>query len=215
MKRISAVGVAALVSLAFCAQGGVRSDVARVCLDTRSTPYWHTVFSAEQPGDVSLDWPTGATQATLTIETAGATNVVTLTDTSLTSYPLPAVAAPENAGDEFVITLTLAYDTGLTLASSLGVVRGVGARSAVPVVMSTEYTFWPRASRRMVVPVWAGMTNLTLNAASLSVAPLNGDTGWAMCELPPGESTLVASRAEGDLSATVARMLDGVIMIVR
>ncbi len=192
-----------------------RSNVAYICLDTRENPYWRTALAPAEPGSIALEWPRNATRATLTLTMGGVSRTHEITDTTATSYALPAFDVLADAAGERVCELTLAYDSGQTLQATLGVVQGVGVRGRTPLIASAENGKWRKAPKACVLPIPAGTTQLTVNGAELPVAALGGDAGWLAWAFPMGESTL--TRVEGDAADSVIlnRFPDGGLIIIR
>ncbi len=197
-------------------ENAIGSNVAGICFDTRTTPYWRTVFSPGDPGSVTLDWPKRATSATLTVTVGDVSSTHTITDRTATSYPLAAFALPAEAADERVCTLTLAYDSGVTNTASLGIVQGAGARRPVPLIRSAADGKWNRTYlKRCVLPIPAGTTQLTLNGVDVPVAVLGGDAGWAAWTLDKGDSTLVRHSDGGEQTVVITQFPAGTLIIVR
>ncbi len=118
-KMATLVG-AAMVSVAVPAEE-LTSEPTFVFLRPETSSFWHTATNNQMT--VPIDYPTGATSATLSIRGLDyQRDYLNITKVDEFSFELPAVTSPET---ENVYDLTLTFDNGTVRTAKLGLVQGL------------------------------------------------------------------------------------------
>ena len=209
-----AVGLAVAV-LAFESFAGAVSESFTAFLRPDESSFWRTA-----PGKtvtVPIDWPEGASAATLTVTGLGYSHVYT--DISGESYTFDLPDAVDSQ-TENVYDLTLAFNDAdaTTRTAKLGLITGLTTlaegttRCRLPVGSKT----WNKAGGlRAVLPIPYGTVSFTVNGVE-KASELGGAQGWyALDGLVPGEATeLTLSTDEDDYSASLFGA-GGILLLVR
>lgn len=180
---------------------GVSSAEKFVFLEPEKSSFWRTVTSREVT--IPVEYPEGATKATLTVEGLGFSVTNENITGGSTSVTLPEVTSPET---EDVYLFTLAFDNGVTNAIPLGHIRGYGVdgegatRFRSP---RSEKRHWQGTDGRSVLPIPYGAASLTVDDGD--PIALDGAQGWlALPGLAFGEACdLKLTVGEDEYLATV------------
>ena len=166
---------------------------------------WKTLMA--NPAALSLDWPSDAVSATLTID-SGVGEAVSheITDTMLVSYAL-AVSRPVTQKDERVLTLTLVYKdaNGGELrreSARVGLVSGVNdaATRCVPDAASRK---WKKAEgATAVLPIPADAVSLTVDGKAVDPVDPNG---WYFLVGESGATAVLTLGTTGGTSSSEVR----------
>ena len=213
-QRKMAVGLFAAV-LASYAYAGAVSESFTAFLRPDESSFWRTA-----PGKtvtVPVDWPEGASAATLTVTGLGYSHVYTDISGETYTFDLPDAVDSQT---ENVYDLTLAFNDAdtTTRTAKLGLITGLTTlaegttRCRLPVGSKT----WNKAGGlRAVLPIPYGTVSFTVNGVE-KVSELGGAQGWyALDGLVPGQSTeLALSTDEDDYSASLFGA-GGILLLVR
>lgn len=178
-KRIGLRGLALGTVLAAGSLSGAVSERLAVWTKPDESIQWKTLTA--NPAPLSLDWPTNAVAARLTVDLGnGRTASHDIANEGQQSYAM-AVVFPSGQADERVFGLALAYkdandaQIGSTLTARLGLVNGVagGTTRCVPSKASAK---WRKSEgTSFVVPIPENATGLTVD--SVPILPLD-PCGW-------------------------------------
>ena len=167
---------AAVLSAAMCASAnaGDTSSPAFVFLRPETSSFWHTATN----GTISLpvDFPDGATRATLSVKGLGYFAVYDNVPEGLFDLTLPAATSPDT---ENVYDLELAFDGVVVRRAKLGLVQGrsVDDQGATRCIAPMDGVSWRRVKRRAVLPIPYGTTSFAINGEAVDTG-LGGDQGW-------------------------------------
>ena len=189
------------------------SSAAFVCTDPSASLLWKTVTDAHM--EVSVDWPEGATVATLTVTPdCGAATTVSVPDGADTVSV--AFALPEDEASERVVTLALAF-TGadgaavgyLGQTATLGLVRGTSGTSARCVPNEASRRWGRLKGAHAVIPVPEGVESVTLDGGEAVAVEAPGWLAWS------GLATGTHEAVGGDATATFEVVPGGMVMLIR
>ena len=213
-QRKMVVGLFAAV-FASSAYAGAVSESFTAFLRPDESSFWRTA-----PGKtvtVPIDWPEGASAATLTVTGLGYERVYTDISGETYTFDLPDAVDSQT---ENVYDLTLAFNDAdtTTRTAKLGLITGLTTlaegttRCRLPVGSKT----WNKAGGlRAVLPIPYGTVSFTVNGVE-KVSELGGAQGWyALDGLVPGQATeLALSTDEDDYSASLFGA-GGILLLVR
>lgn len=179
-KKILTWTLGCLVSCMACGADGLSNSCVVYAQPTTSL-HWKTALSSSLP--ISIDWPDGATKATLTISSDGEVlDEIILSDRSqmLVQYQVPIPLEPD---EERVLLLTLAFtDDDVMIeerVARIGSVQGVDGY-AVPVIAngesSSRWAMHRTHTGTAVVPIPEGGT--TLSVTGVGTFDLEDAPGW-------------------------------------
>lgn len=213
-KPVWVVGMVA-AALAFESFAGAVSESFTAFLRPDESSFWRTAPS--KTVTVPIDWPEGASAATLTVTGLGYSHVYT--DISGESYTFDLPDAVDSQ-TENVYDLTLAFnDADTTMRTAkLGLIAGLTtlAEGTTRCRLPVGSRAWNKAGGlRAVLPIPYGTVSFTVNGVETDTG-LGGAQGWyALDGLVPGRATeLALSTDEGDYSASLFGA-GGILLLVR
>ena len=176
--------ILAAAVLAVAAANAISSDPVHIYVDPSGYYLWHTVTGST----VRLQWnrPASAGRADLLVEGHKLRiEQKNITD-EWTEVTLPELTETKN---EDVLRLTLSFNDGTQLSTTLGRVCGIssGGNAMQPVrcLMSTNGIPWHQSQRRYVMTVPAGTETLTLDGDTVETG-LDGYAGYYAAGQFPG-----------------------------
>jgi len=193
--------VLAAVGAALLSAGVLAADSASsfVFVNHDTSSLWRTARSKSVT--VPVDFPDGATSATLAVEGVGYSANYEIAAPGPYAFQLPEATSP---GAENTYTLTLTFDRGPGKTARLSVITGLEAGAAGSTrCLSQDNRGWPRVSgNRFTVPVPYGATSLEIDGAPVDTG-LDGAQGFftagavpAVLELVVGDTTNSVSIVE-------------------
>ena len=206
----------ALLGLAVECRGvEASSDPSAVWVKPDESLQWKTVMSASAA--LTLNWPSGATSALLTIEADDAVLVQTnITDTAAREALVIPAPLPATYEEERVLDLSIAYrDSGdETLkeeTARVGWVTGVDGH-ATRLIPAASGKDWEHAEKYAVLPIPEDASALTIDTAEQDFdAP-----GWfAWQRVRNGPHALVLTAGEEEYPATLFVGKAGIVIIFR
>lgn len=213
-KMATLVG-AAMVSVAVPAET-IESEPTFVFLRPETSSFWNTATNNTMT--VPIDYPTGATSATLAIGGLGyQREYMNITGTDEFTFELPAATSPET---ENVYDLTLTFDDGTVRTAKLGLVQGLSpdAEGTTRCLAPAESKVWSKVKGRAVLPIPYGTTSLKVNDQEVDTG-LGGAQGWyAIGGLSFGNNAALSLTVEGVPDPILATLLGGpggLMLIVR
>ena len=174
MKKLAII-VCALFALGAQVVAEEASASGFIYVDTSESSFWRT--ATNNIVEVSIDFPSGATSASLSVSGAygysAATNNLAKGRFAL---ELPAAVSPET---EDVYDVTLLFDNGVERNARFAVVAGVSDRpeGTARCIRSDSSSAWNRIRRRAVLPVSHGATLLAVGGETVATG-LDGAQGW-------------------------------------
>lgn len=201
-KRLSMLIAVAMLTASVFAQVSPRTAV---WLKPAESIHWKTLM--ENPAELALNWPAGATKATLSVD-AGVGHPATydITNTELKWYSF-AVSAPRLQKDERVLQLTLVYkaadDKPLGVETArVGLVGGVNG-TVTRCILDASSSKWKKADGdSAVLPIPGDALSLTIDAEDVS--PLDPN-GWYFLKGEPGQTAMVAMTTESGVQSAEIR----------
>lgn len=235
MNRTSAAAVLTAAAVAMGAgSSGAVSEPVRVNTSPIENRNWETIFTNE----VNIAWRwdnTNAVNAELSVSDIGGEVLVTNVSRSVSNILWRAFAAAvPSAEDVYGLTLTFYNSDSAVVGvqtSRLAVVKGAFGNTTVdpaPAGMS-----WGRVRGNVVIPYDVGWTEATADAGSsrLVIAKVGGTVqtntlaaaagyyGWKLMHSDWGFGTfnlaLTFPGAEGEWNASVTRLADGTMILMR
>lgn len=146
-----------------------------VFLQPEASSFWRTATGSKM--NISVDFPDGATCATLTIRGLGL-NASYDIEAGTSSFDL-SLPEPTRPSEEDVYELTLAFDNGVSRTARLGLLQGriQGAVGQARCLVSDTEKAWKLVERRAVIPIPFGTTSFEVNGV-LTDTGLDGAQGW-------------------------------------
>ena len=223
MKSSKAISVlcsfAALVSVADAVASSTRqSEPALVFLQTETSSFWNT--ATNNLVSVPIDFPPGATLATLTVSGVdySATYPDIGTGTKSLSLSLPEADGPQT---ENVYDLTLTFNDSTVRTAKIGLISGQSpdAEGTTRCLAPSGSRVWERVKNRAVLPIPYGTTefSVTVNGEErFAETDMDGAQGWFALGVNVGDSVSL-SRTTGGVSQSVSLtgMGDGMVIIAR
>ncbi len=210
-KRVAAIVGAAMASAAM-ASAELASDSAFIFVCPETSSFWHTA-----PGrslTVPVEWPAGATAATLAVKGLGYEESYAVAGDSF-SFSLPDAAGPET---ENVYDLTLSFDDGTVRSAKLGLISGLSPdpEGATRCIAPQEARSWGRVNGgRAVLPIPYGVTSFTVGGVETATG-LGGAQGWfALGGIGSGGGQSLALAADGVESSATLYGPTGLFMLIR
>ena len=201
---LAAVGAALLSAGVFAADSA--SSFVFVNPDTSS--FWRVPLSGSVT--VPVDFPEGATSATLAVSGVGYSANYEITAPGPYELQLPEATSP---GLENTYSLTLTFDRGPGKTARLSVIAGLesGAGGSTR-CLSQESRGWPRVSgTRFTVPVPYGATSLEVDGVPVDTG-LDGARGFFTVGAVPTDLELVV----GDTTNSVSIVeMPGSLLFIR
>ena len=154
------------------------SESTFIFLKPETSSFWNTATNNVM--SLPIDYPAGASSATLTVEGDGYSQTYTdLRDTSF-ELQLPRPDLPEL---ENVYNLTLTFDNGVVRRAKLGLIQGLAPQGAgsTRCLAPANGTVWNKVRRRAVLPIPYGTTafSVTVNGQQwINETELDGAQGW-------------------------------------
>ena len=203
-RKMAALVGAVLVSVVVPATE-LMSEPTFVFLRPETSSFWHTATNNQMT--VPIDYPSGATSATLAVRGAGyRRDYPDITEVDEFRLELPAVTSPET---ENVYDLTLTFDDGTVRTARLGLVQGVSpeAEGMTRCLAPSGSKVWNKVTGQAVLPIPYGMRTLKINGVDTDTG-LDGAQGWyVLGKIVPNE-TVTLSGVAGDVEYT-ASLLGG------
>ena len=201
------------VSAAVVSDAGVR-----VCTDVTRTP----VFSASGQGmnAITLDWPTCATHAVLTITNGTDVSVITMSDNTVITYALPVAS---DAKQETRLDLSIVYldangfKRGTSHATVYSVTGMNGAATRYRGASTTALSWGKFPGRKAVLPTLACDDDVTVGGVPL-VADSDAGGFWRLYTTgseSPATATLTAADSSYDYSIDICRLLLCTMIVIK
>lgn len=215
-KAVSLVGASLLAAAAMGDE--VASNSTFVYLKPETSSFWHTATNSTMT--LPIDYPYGATKATLTVSGAG---YATRTYANLTgsSFDL-ALPVPDSPQTENVYDLTLTFDDGTVRSAKLGLIQGLSPDSEgfTRCLAPAEGAAWNTVKKRAVMPIPYGTESFTMSVnggTPMEVdTGLNGAQGWYALKPAIDDSVSLSLVAGGiNYAATLLGQGDGFFVIVQ
>ena len=215
-KMATLVG-AAMVSVAVPAET-IESEPTFVFLRPETSSFWNTATNNTMT--VPIDYPAGATSATLAITGLGyQRDYLNITKVSKSSnefsFELPAATSPEM---ENVYDLTLTFDDGTVRTAKLGLIQGLSPDSegTTRCLAPVGSKVWNKVKGQAVLPIPYGMKTLKINGIDTDTG-LDGAQGWyALGKIEPNETVTLSGVAGGvEYAASLLGGGAGLMMILR
>ena len=194
--------VLAAVGAVLLSAGVLAADSASsfVFVNHDTSSLWRTARSKSVT--VPVDFPDGATSATLAVEGVGYSANYEIAAPGPYAFQLPEATSP---GAENTYTLTLTFDRGPGKTARLSLIAGLedGAAGSTR-CLSQDNRGWPRVSgNRFTVPVPYGATSLEVNGTPVDTG-LGGAQGFLTLSGLPAVMDLVVP--ETTYHADIVRM---------
>ena len=219
-KMASVVG-AAVVSVAVSASE-LTSEPTLVFMRPETSSFWNTATNNTMT--VPVDFPSGATTATLTVSGVG--YAATYADirkgagsfgTDSFTFALPAADSPQT---ENVYDLTLTFNDGTVRRAKLGLIEGLSpnAEGTTRCLAPANGHVWNKVKGgRAVLPIPHGTTSfsVTVNGETRTEdTGLNGAQGWYALGLHGGDVASLSMIANGlPYSASLLGLRDGFVVV--
>ena len=196
----------------------IESEPTFVFLRPETSSFWNTATNSTMK--LPIDYPNGATEATLTVSGAG---YATKTYPSLTgnSFELD-LPVPDSPQAENVYDLTLTFDDGTVRTAKLGLIQGLSPdpEGSTRCLAPAEGAVWNTIKKRAVLPIPYGTTSfaMSVNGGAMTNVDtgLNGAQGWYALKPAPGDSVSLSLVAGGiNYAATLLGQGDGFFVIIK
>ena len=193
-RKVAALAGAAVLTVSAPA-AKLSSEPTFVFLRPETSSFWNTATNSTMT--LPIDYPNGATKATLTVNGVGYNRVYSdLTGDSI-EIDLPV---PDSPKTENVYELTLAFDNGAApRTAKLGLIKGLdsGAKGSTRCIAPAQGKVWSTATDRAVLPIPYGTTSFTVNGVEHDTG-LDGAQGWyALSPIAPGAAISLSCLADG------------------
>jgi len=219
IARKMAVAVAAVVSVAVSATAEtteLMSEPTLVFTRPKTSSFWNTATNNVMT--VPVDFPPGATVATLTICGVGYSatydNIEKGTDSF--TFALPSANSPQN---ENVYDLTLSFNDGTVRTAKLGLIDGYSpyAEGTTRCLAPSNGRIWGSVRNRAVLPIPYGTTSFSVvvNGEPQSAdTGLDGAQGWYALGVRPGDEVSLSMVSGGLLYSASLHGALGLMLIV-
>ena len=216
-RKVAVVVGAAVVSVAVSA-AELTSEPTLVFTRPETSSFWNTATNNVMT--VPVDFPAGATTATLTVSGIGYTATYANIEKGTDSYTftLPPAKSPQT---ENVYDLLLSFNDGTERRAKLGLVDGLSpdTEGTTRCLAPSNGRVWGRVKGgRAVLPIPYGTTSFSVvvnGEPRTSDTGLNGAQGWYALGVKPGDDVSLSMTASGlSYSASLHGAL-GVMLIVR
>ena len=196
----------------------ITSEPTFVFLRPETSSFWNTATNSTMT--LPIDYPCGATKATLTVSGAGyaAKTYPNITGSSF-DLELPVPDSPQN---ENVYDLTLTFDDGTVRTAKLGLIQGLSPDSegSTRCLAPAEGDVWNTIKKRAVLPIPYGTESFTMSVNGGTVTNvdtgLNGAQGWYAFRPATGDSVSLSLMVGGiNYAATLLGKGDGYFVIIR
>ena len=216
-RKMAGVVGAAVVSLAVSATE-LTSGPTLVFTRPETSSFWNTATNNVMT--VPIDFPAGATRATLTVKGVGYSAVYADMPRGTDSYTfaLPAADSPQT---ENVYDLSLSFDDGTVRTAKLGLIEGLSpnAEGTTRCLAPANGRVWEsvKGGRAVLpVPYGAEQISLTVNGETRTEPTgLNGAQGWFALGVRPGDDVSLSMIADGLSYSAALHGALGFMLIVR
>lgn len=214
-RKMAGVVGAAVVSVAVSA-AELTSEPTLVFTRPETSSFWNTATNNVMT--VPIDFPSGATTATLTVSGLGysATYANIEKGTDSYTFTLPPAVSPQT---ENVYDLLLAFNDGTERKAKLGLIDGLSpnAEGTTRCLAPADGRVWGRVKGKAVLPIPYGTTSFSVTVNGEQHAAdtgLNGAQGWYALGVKPGDDVSLSMIANGlSYSASLHGAL-GIMLIV-
>lgn len=212
-RKVAALAGAAVLTVSAPA-AKLSSEPTFVFLRPETSSFWNTATNSTMT--LPIDYPNGATKATLTVNGVGYNRVYSdLTGDSI-EIDLPV---PDSPKTENVYELTLAFDNGVaSRTAKLGLIQGLdsGAKGSTRCIAPSVGRVWSKATGRAVLPIPYGTTSFTVNGVEHDTG-LDGAQGWyALSPIESGETITLSCLADGvSYAASILGGRNGMFLIIK
>ena len=196
----------------------ITSEPTFVFLRPETSSFWNTATNSTMT--LPIDYPRGATKATLTVSGAGYA-VKTYPDITESSFELE-LPVPDSPQNENVYDLTLTFDEGTVRTAKLGLIQGLSPDSegSTRCLAPAEGDVWNTIKKRAVLPIPYGTETFTMSVNGGTVTDvdtgLNGAQGWYAFRPATGDSVSLSLMVGGiNYAATLLGKGDGYFVIIR
>ena len=193
-RKVAALAGAAVLTVSAPA-AKLSSESTFVFLRPETSSFWNTATNSTMT--LPIDYPSGATKATLTVNGVGYTRVYPDLTSDSIEIDLPT---PDSPKAENVYELSLAFDNGApSRTAKLGLIKGLdsGAKGSTRCIAPAEGKVWGKATDRAVLPIPYGTTSFTINGVEHDTG-LGGAQGWyALSPIERGETITLSCLADG------------------
>ena len=214
------------INLAMLLVAGLATCIRGECAESSSSPtavwvkpeeslQWKTVMSASAA--LTLNWPSGAASALLTIEADGVVLVQTnITDTAAHEALVIPSPLPATYEEERVLDLSITYrdsgdDTLKEETARVGWVTGV-AGNATRLIPAAGGKPWASVEKYAVLPIPEGTTAFTVDSAAQDY---DAPGWWEWSRIKAGEHSLALTASGEDFLASLMGKGGGFAIIVR
>ena len=196
----------------------IESEPTFVFLRPETSSFWNTATNSTMT--LPIDYPSGATKATLTVSGVG---YRTKTYPNLTGSSFELVLpVPDSPQAENVYDLALTFDDGTVRNAKLGLIQGLSPDSegSTRCLAPAEGQVWNTIYKRAVMPIPYGTESFTMSVnggAWTNVdTGLGGAQGWYAIKPKSGDSISFALVADGiNYAATLLGQGDGCFIIFK
>jgi len=193
-RKVAALAGAAVLTVSAPA-AKLSSEPTFVFLRPETSSFWNTATNSTMT--LPIDYPSGATKATLTVNGVGYMRVYPNLTASSIEIDLPV---PDSPKTENVYELSLTFDNGAPpRTAKLGLIQGLdsGAKGSTRCIAPAQGKVWSTATGRAVLPIPYGTTSFTVNGVKHDTG-LGGAQGWyALSPIEPGETITLSCLADG------------------
>ena len=193
-RKVAALAGAAVLTVSAPA-AKLSSEPTFVFLRPETSSFWNTATNSTMT--LPIDYPSGATKATLTVNGVGYNRVYPNLTADSIEIDLPV---PDSPKAENVYELSLTFDNGApSRTAKLGLIQGLdsGAKGSTRCIAPAEGRVWSKATDRAVLPIPYGTTSFTVNGVEHDTG-LDGAQGWyALSPIAPGASISLTCLANG------------------
>jgi len=193
-RKVAALAGAAVLTVSAPA-AKLSSEPTFVFLRPETSSFWNTATNSTMT--LPIDYPSGATKATLTVNGVGYNRVYPDLTADSIEIDLPT---PDSPKTENVYELTLAFDNGApSRTAKLGLIQGLdsGGKGSTRCIAPAEGKVWSKATDRAVLPIPYGTTSFTINGVEHDTG-LDGAQGWyALSPIERGETITLSCLADG------------------
>ena len=193
-RKVAALAGAAVLTVSAPA-AKLSSEPTFVFLRPETSSFWNTATNSTMT--LPIDYPSGATKATLTVNGVGYTRVYPNLTADSIEIDLPV---PDSPKTENVYELSLSFDNGApSRTAKLGLIKGLdsGAKGSTRCIAPAQGKVWSTATDRAVLPIPYGTTSFTVNGVEHDTG-LGGAQGWyALSPIAPGATITLSCLADG------------------
>ena len=196
----------------------IESEPTFVFLRPETSSFWNTATNSTMT--LPIDYPNGATKATLAVSGAG---YATRTYPNLTGSSFELVLpVPDSPQAENVYDLTLSFDDGTVRTAKLGLIQGLSpdAEGSTRCLAPPEGAVWNTIRKRAVMPIPYGTEafSVSVNGGTWTEVEsgLGGAQGWYALKPAPGDTVSLSLVVGGiNYAATLLGQGDGFFVILK